>query len=84
MPRSVFGRAVFESASITANASLGLSLKLDGWLSALIVAAALFVVAGVAALVGKKEVTQATPPVPTQAVQSVSDDVHAIKPGSAS
>jgi uncharacterized membrane protein YqjE len=58
---------------------LALATTLDGWLAALIVAAVLFAVAGVAALVGKKEVTQAVPPVPEQAVASAQRDVQEIK-----
>lgn len=33
----------------------------------------------VVALVGKREVTEATPPVPERTIQSVQEDVHAIK-----
>jgi hypothetical protein len=36
----------------------------------------------VAALVGKREVAQATPPVPAEAVAGVKQDVQALKPGS--
>lgn len=58
---------------------LGLATAVDGWLAALIVAVVLFAVAGVAALVGKKEVTAATPPVPEQAIDSTQQDVQEIK-----
>lgn len=58
---------------------LALATAVDGWLAALIVAVVLFAVAGVAALVGKKEVTAATPPVPEQAIGSTQQDVQEIK-----
>jgi len=58
---------------------LALATAVDGWLAALIVAVVLFAVAGVAALVGKKEVTAATPPVPEQAIDSTQQDVQEIK-----
>ena len=59
--------AVYGLGALVAAAILGLAQTLDGWLSALIVAAALFVVAGISALVGKKEISQATPPLPADA-----------------
>jgi hypothetical protein len=58
---------------------LALALVLPGWLAALIVAVALFAVAGVLALVGKKDVAQAAPPVPTEAIASVKADVATVK-----
>ena len=36
-------------------------------------------IAGVAALIGKKKVTEATPPMPTTAVENVKADVAEIK-----
>jgi hypothetical protein len=41
-------------------------------------------VAGVAALIGKREVSAATPPVPEQAVGGIKKDVHTLKSGSTS
>ena len=49
------------------------------WLAALIVGVVLFVVAGVAALVGKKKLSQAAPPVPTRAIATTKADVAEIK-----
>jgi hypothetical protein len=45
----------------------------------LIVAVALFAIAGMLALSGKKQVGKATPPMPEQAVDSVQRDVDEIK-----
>ena len=42
-------------------------------------AAVLAAVAGILALSGKREVQQATPPVPEQATQSVKEDVQVAK-----
>jgi hypothetical protein len=61
-----------------AAAILGLSLVVDGWLAAVIVMVALLLIAGVAALLGKKEVQQAKP-VPERTVASVKADVAEIK-----
>ncbi|MGC4807278.1 phage holin family protein [Micromonospora sp. DT233] len=55
-----------------------LALVLPAWLAALIVAAALFLVAGILALVGKKQVSQAVPPVPAATVRSVRADVDTV------
>ncbi|SOE02872.1 phage holin family protein [Blastococcus haudaquaticus] len=71
-----FGVAVLLSAAV-----LGLAELMPGWLAALIVAVVLFVVAGVLALVGKKDVAQASPPLPTQAIAGVQADVATVKQG---
>ena len=68
------------SALITA-AILGLAAVLPGWLAAIIIAVVLFAVAGVLALIGRKDVQQATPPLPTETIASVQDDVAALKDG---
>lgn len=71
--------AFYGLGALVAAGILALATTLDGWLAALIVAVVLFAVAGIAALVGKKEVTQAVPPVPEQAVASAQADVQEIK-----
>jgi hypothetical protein len=71
-----FGLAVLISAAV-----LGLAAVLPAWLAALIVAVVLFAVAGVLALIGKKDVAQASPPVPTQAIAGVQADIAAVKQG---
>jgi hypothetical protein len=45
----------------------------------LIVAAVLLVAAGVAAMIGKKEVGEATPAAPERAIAGVKEDVAALK-----
>jgi hypothetical protein len=74
--------ALYGLGCLIAAAILGLAGPLSPWLAALIVGVILFAVAGCAALVGKKEVAQATPPLPTEAVDGVKQDVHTLKPGS--
>jgi hypothetical protein len=73
---------VFGVGALVAAAILGLAQAVDGWLAALIVGAALIAIAGIAALAGKKEVTAAVPPAPTEAVDGLKQDVATIKSGS--
>jgi MFS family permease len=70
----VFG--FYALGALIAAAVLGLATAVAGWLSALIIAAALGAIAGLLALQGKSKVQQATPPVPEQATESVKEDVQ--------
>jgi uncharacterized membrane protein YqjE len=54
---------------------------LPGWVAAIIVAAGLFLIAGVLALLGKKQAQGATPPLPTEALASVQADIATVKEG---
>jgi hypothetical protein len=56
-----------------------LALVWPAWLAALVVAVVVFAVAGVAALLGKKQVEQAVPPAPTAAVDSTKQDVDTVQ-----
>lgn len=71
--------AVLGLGALVAAAILALATAVDPWLSAVIVAAVLFAVAGVVALVGKREVNEAVPPKPERTIESVQQDVHEIK-----
>jgi uncharacterized membrane protein YqjE len=71
--------ALYGIGCLIACVILAVSRVLAPWLSALVVGAALLAVAGIAALVGKARLQQATPPVPREAVQSVKADVDEIK-----
>jgi Putative Actinobacterial Holin-X, holin superfamily III len=73
--------AVFGIGALVAAAILGLATVVDAWLAAIIVGVALFAVAGLLALVGKKDVQAGSPPVPTEAIDGVKSDIHAIKNG---
>ena len=56
-----------------------LATAVDGWAAALIVSAVLFAIAGVLALSGKKQIDEATPPQPEEAVASVQRDIDEVK-----
>lgn len=56
-----------------------LATALEPWVAALIVAIVLLIVAAILALVGRKQVEQATPPLPEEAAASVQEDVRHIK-----
>jgi MFS family permease len=62
-------------------AILGLANVMPGWLAAIIVAVILFLIAGVLALLGKKDVQQASPPLPTDTIASVQADIATVKEG---
>jgi uncharacterized membrane protein YqjE len=69
----------FGFGVLLATVILLLALAMPAWLAALIVTVVLFVVAGVAALMGKKKVAEATPPKPERTVASVKQDVATVK-----
>lgn len=73
--------ALFGFAVLIAAAVFALALAVPAWLAAVIVAVVLFAGAGVLALVGKKDVAQASPPVPTQAIAGVQADIATVKQG---
>jgi hypothetical protein len=52
---------------------------IDAWLSALIVAVGLALIAGALALAGRKQVQEATPPAPEQAIETTRQDVEHVK-----
>jgi putative superfamily III holin-X len=64
---------------LVATAVLALDVILPAWLAALIVAVVLFAVAGVLALVGKKDVQKGSPPVPREAIASTKADIATVK-----
>jgi uncharacterized membrane protein YqjE len=74
--------ALYGLAAAIATVMIALAIVLPWWLSALIVTALLFAAAGVAALVGKKQVQQGTPPTPEHAIASTRLDVDEVKEAS--
>jgi hypothetical protein len=70
--------AFYGVGVLITTAILALALAVDAWLAALIVGVVLFSIAGIAALIGKKRVTEAAPPVPERAVENVKRDVDAV------
>ena len=71
--------AFFGAATLIAAAVLALATAVDSWLAAVIVGVVLLAVAGVAALMGKKKIDEATPPAPERAMQSMKRDVDTVK-----
>jgi predicted lipid-binding transport protein (Tim44 family) len=79
----MFGGAVLMGAlalgALTAFLILALSIVLDEWLAALVVALLYGTIAGALALIGKGKVKEATPPVPEQTKASVRRDIEETK-----
>ena len=71
--------AVLALGVLAAAAVAGLATIVPVWAAAVIVGAVLLAVAGVLALIAKREVAQGTPPVPTEAVESTKEDVAWLK-----
>ena len=77
------GAGLFSAAGLLAVFGLGsliaaLSLALPVWAAALIVAVVLFAVGGVAGLVSKKQLDQASP-TPGLTIANVKQDIHELK-----
>jgi uncharacterized membrane protein YqjE len=73
--------ALYGVGVLLATIVLALALAMPAWLAALIVTVVLFAAAGVVALMGKKQVAQAVPPVPERTVENVKRDVQAVRHG---
>lgn len=73
--------AFYGGAALVTALILGLATLLAPWLAALIVGMAVLGVAGVLALVGKKEAQRAGSLVPEEAAASVKTDIKTIKEG---
>jgi uncharacterized membrane protein YqjE len=71
--------AFFAFGSLVATAILALTLVVDAWLAALIVALVLLAVAAVAGLVGKNKVAEAGPPAPERAIHGLKEDIATVK-----
>jgi uncharacterized membrane protein YqjE len=71
--------AMYGVGALIATLIIVFDLFLPLWLAALIITVALFLVAGILALVGKKQVTKAVPPEPKAAIESVKADVEEVK-----
>jgi len=63
---------------LVAAAVLLLALAIPAWAAALVVAGALFAVAAVLALVGRRQVRRAVPPVPSATADSLRADVQTV------
>lgn len=63
------------------SAMVGLAHAVPLWLAALIVGAALLLVAGLLAFVGKKQLTKGMPPTPEATIANLKEDVATVKEG---
>jgi Flp pilus assembly protein TadB len=70
--------AVLGLATFVASAIAALSLVLPVWAAALIIGIMLFVAAGIAGLISKKEIER-TSPVPQQTLANVKQDIDEVK-----
>ena len=70
---------LYGGAALIVTIGLVLAEFLDGWLAALIVTVVLFAIAGVLAVTGKKQVDQAGPPAPEQAIETTKESVDTVK-----
>ncbi|MDQ2584243.1 phage holin family protein [Saccharothrix yanglingensis] len=70
--------AWFGLGAVIAGLILLLATVLPAWAAAFIVAAAVLLVAGVLALVGRKQIEKGTPPVPEEAIASVKQDIATV------
>lgn len=71
--------ALFGAGTLVAALVLVLATAMAAWLAALVVAVVLLGGAGTMALSGKRQIAQATPPAPEEAVESVQADIEEVK-----
>jgi hypothetical protein len=71
--------ALYGVGALIAAAILGLATVIEAWIAAAAIGVGLLLVAGILALTGKKELDEAGPPKPEQALESVQQDVETVK-----
>jgi MFS family permease len=71
--------ALYGVGALIAAAILGLATVLEPWIAAAAIGAVLLLIAGILALTGKKELEEAGPPKPEQALDSVQRDIETVK-----
>jgi uncharacterized membrane protein YqjE len=71
--------ALYGVGAVVAAVIMLVATAIEPWISALIVGVVLLAVAGILALLGRKQVEQATPAKPERAMESVQDDVEHVK-----
>jgi uncharacterized membrane protein YqjE len=86
--RAGIGAGMFGGAGLVALYGVGAVLAavimlvataIEPWVSALIVGVVLLATAGILALLGRRQVEQATPPKPERAMESMQHDVEHVK-----
>lgn len=73
--------ALFGAGTLITAVVLALALVMPSWLAAVVTGAGLLIAAGLAALIGRKEVERGSPPVPEEAMEGVRKDVDTVKQG---
>lgn len=71
--------ALYGVGAVVAAVIMLVGTAIEPWVSALIVGAVLLAFAGILALLGRRQVDQATPPRPERAMESMQDDVQHVK-----
>lgn len=71
--------AFFGFGVLLAAAVLGLATVLPAPLAAVIIGVLLMLIAGITALIARRKVAQASPPVPERTIETVKEDVQEIK-----
>jgi uncharacterized membrane protein YqjE len=71
--------ALYGVAAVVAAVIMLFATAIEPWISALIVGGVLLAVAGILALLGRRQVEQATPPKPERAMESVQHDVEHVR-----
>ncbi|HMJ95625.1 MAG TPA: phage holin family protein [Thermoleophilaceae bacterium] len=71
--------ALYGGGALVTAAILGLATVLEPWIAAAAIGIGLLLVAGILALTGKKELEEAGPPKPEQAIESVQRDIETVK-----
>jgi Putative Actinobacterial Holin-X, holin superfamily III len=71
--------ALYGVGTLIAAAILGLATVIEAWIAAAAIGVGLLLIAGILALTGKKELDEAGPPKPEQALESMHQDVETVK-----
>jgi hypothetical protein len=71
--------ALYGVGALVTAAILGLATVLEPWIAAAAIGVGLLLLAGILALTGKKELDEASPPKPEQAIESVQRDIDTVK-----
>jgi uncharacterized membrane protein YqjE len=71
--------ALYGVGAVVAAVIMLLATAIEPWVSALIVGVVLLATAGILALLGRRQVEQATPPKPERAMESMQHDVEHVR-----
>ena len=71
--------ALYGAGAVVAAVIMLVATAIEPWISAVIVGVVLLAIAGLMALLGRRQVEQATPPKPERAMKSVQDDVEHVR-----